>query len=92
MTTVYVNWKEQDILTEKEYEERIDARVKVILNDEKAFRGWKEEYLESNYKTCEIFDFTEEDKEKVLADIKSDILDWVADEMGYSYDEITLDI
>lgn len=92
MTIVYVNWREKDILTEEEYEKRINARVEKTLKDEDAFEEWKKEYLESNYSASEIFDFTEEDKERVLADIKTDIFDWVSDDMGYSYDEVTLDI
>lgn len=92
MTNVYVNWREKDILTEEEYEKRINARVEDFLKDEERYEEWKEEYLESNYKASEIFDLTEEEKEKILADIKTDIFDWVSDDMGYSYDEITLDI
>ena len=92
MIAVYVNWREKEILTEEEYEKKVNARVEDILNDEERYEEWKEEYLESNYKASEIFDLTEEEKKEILADIKSDILDWVTDDMGYSYDEVNLDI
>ena len=58
--TVYVNWNEQKVYSESEYEVELINRVEEFCEDNDNFAEW----LEENYSTIEIFNLESKQKEK----------------------------
>ena len=54
--TLWVNWKEKEILTVEEYIRRVEARTQEKLTDKEDYEEYLEEYLDCNYTTTELFD------------------------------------
>lgn len=67
-------------LTEAEYRERVEKRIKERLADEEEF----DDYLHDEYNAIEIFNFTDEDRDRVSKQFKEDVRKWV--EESYSCD------
>lgn len=70
---IYVDWEEQEIYTEEEFEKKIDEIFEWAL-----YNFYNEDnsriynlnsfstFIENNYSTPQIFNFDEEDKSKIL--------------------------
>lgn len=63
---IYVNWEEKEILTEKKYKDFIQKEVE---ENHDAYCNFND-YLNELYYSEEIFNFSDEIKEQVLADYK----------------------
>lgn len=94
-----VNWRGKEILTVKELDERIDARVEEIMQDTDAYDEYLDDYLDSNYLKKELFDAlsgSEADREEVLNDIHSGvaeaIYDWVNMDISSDYEEVIIEV
>ena len=94
-----VDWRAKEILTVKELDERIDARVEEVMQDTNAYDEYLEDYLDSNYLKKELFDVlsgSEADREEVLNDIRSGvaeaIYDWVNMDISSDYEEVTIEV
>lgn len=57
--TVFVNWCENTILTEKEFEKEVEFATLERFDDSDFFDEW----LDRNFDSSEIFSFTESEKE-----------------------------
>ena len=57
--TVFVNWSENVILTEKDFEKEIEAETLERFDDSDFFDEW----LDRNFDPSEVFSFTESEKE-----------------------------
>ena len=57
--TVFVNWSESQILTEKEFEKEVEFATLERFDDSDFFDEW----LDRNFDPSEIFSFTESEKE-----------------------------
>jgi hypothetical protein len=57
--TVFVNWSENVILTEKDFEKAVEAETLERFEDSDFFDEW----LARNFDPSEIFSFTESEKE-----------------------------
>ena len=57
--TVFVNWCENTILTEKDFENEIESETLERFDDSDYFDEW----LDRNFDPSEIFSFTESEKE-----------------------------
>ena len=58
--TVYVNWNEQKVYSESEYEVEVIHRIEEFCEDNDNFVEW----LEANYTTIEMFNLEGEQKEE----------------------------
>lgn len=96
---VYVNWREEEIITEKEYKEKI----KEVKKDEENFDDYKSSYLNDyiedfidaspyikNFET--VFNFTEADRQKILEDIREGYENQVEEEFSDEWEEVEIDI
>lgn len=61
--TVYVDWSENCILTEKDFEKEVEAEILERFDDSDFFDEW----LDRNFDPSEIFHFTESEKEEERA-------------------------
>jgi hypothetical protein len=96
---VYVNWREEEIITEKEYKEKI----KEVKKDKENFEDYKNSYLEDyiegfinrssyakNFET--VFNFTETERQKILDEVKEGYENQVEEELSEEWEEVEIDI
>jgi hypothetical protein len=94
-----VNWREKEILTVKELDERIDARVDEVMKDNDAYDEYLDDYIDCNYTKKELFDAlsgSDAEREEVVGDIRSGvaeaIYDWVNMDISSDYEEVTIEV
>ncbi len=88
MAIVYVNWREQEILTKDEYEEHILRTSNNLFDDEDEFDEW----LDDNYSASEILTMTDEEKEELKQKWNEVCLSKIRDEYDYYWEEYSIDI
>ena len=64
--TVFVNWCENVILTEKDFEKEVEYETLERFEDSEFFDEW----LDRNFDSSEVFYFTESEKEEERARFK----------------------
>ena len=96
---IYVNWKEKEILTVKELDERIDARVEEVMRDTDAYNEYLDDYLDNIYLKKKLFEAlsgSDADREEVLDDIRSAvaraIYDFVDRDISTDYAEVVIEV
>ena len=94
-----VNWKEKEILTTKQLDEKIDARVEEVMQDTDAYNEYLDDYLGNIYLKKKLFDAlsgSDADREEVLNDIRSAvaraIYDFVDMDISTDYAEVTIEV
>jgi uncharacterized protein with GYD domain len=97
--TLLVNWKEKEILTVKELNDRIKAEVDKAMQDTEVYDEYLEDYLDCHYNRRELFDFLvcseaerEEEVEAIRNDIAKEIYDWVNMDISSDYAEVTIEV
>lgn len=97
---LYVNWKDEEILTEKEYRKTENKH----LIDADDFNDYKNDYLNdeiedymrthpsyySNYDT--VFNFTEEDRNKILDNLRKHYEEDVKRNLKEDYEEVEFEV
>ena len=96
---IYVNWRENEIITEKEYKEKI----KEFKNNKENFDDYKSGYLSDyiedfidrssyikNFET--VFNFTETERQKILDEVKEGYETQVEEELSEEWEEVEIDI
>lgn len=96
---IYVNWRENEIITEKEYKEKI----KEFKNNKENFDDYKSGYLSDyiedfidrspyakNFET--VFNFTEAERQKILDEVKEGYEAQVEEELPEEWEEVEIDI
>ena len=94
-----VDWRGKEILTVKELDERIDARVEEVMQDTDAYDEYLDDYIDSNFTKMELFDALaggDVEKEEVLTDIRAGvadaIYDWVYMNITSDFSEVTVEV
>ena len=94
-----VNWREKEILTVKELDERIDARVDEVMQDTDTYDEYLEDYLDSNYTKLELYNAligSKEEIEETINDIRSGVAesihDWVNMDISGDYHDVTIEV
>jgi hypothetical protein len=75
---MYVDWQNEDILTESEYEAKIKTDALEMSEEDDAF----EEFAEERYYYKELFELNEDEKECV----KEEFLEWCRGRTRANYD------
>ena len=96
---LYVNWREEEILTEKGYKEKINE----TKNDKENFNDYKSSYLNDyieefidrspypkNFET--VFNLTETERQKILGEIKEGYEIQVEEDFSDEWEEVEIDI
>lgn len=60
--TVYVDYNNQEVLNEEEYQARLEEKIEELLEDEWEFNDW----LAAEYTIRELFDMTADEREEAL--------------------------
>jgi hypothetical protein len=75
---MYVDWQNEDILTESEYEAKIKTDALEMSEEDDAF----EEFAEERYYYKELFELNEDERERV----KEEFLEWCRSRTRANYD------
>lgn len=94
---LFVNWENERILKEKEYEEKTIEGAKDQEEDEYAFSDFLDDYLNRkcgcrSEKLAYIFNLNEEDRKEILKLWKKDCLETSRNNLSYDYDVIEIEV
>lgn len=73
---LYVNWREKEILTAQQLDERIDEKVERMMSDKDCYNEYLDDYLDCNYTKLELFEALTKGEafiREILDDVKSDV-------------------
>ena len=94
-----VDWRAKEILTVREFDERINARVEEVMQDTDAYDEYLDDYLDSNYTKMELFEAlsgNDAEREVTLTDIRAGvaeaIYDWVNMDISSDFSEVTIEV
>jgi hypothetical protein len=97
--TLMVDWRAREILTVKELDDRINARVEEVMQDTELYEDYLDDYIDCNYTKKELFDAlsgSEADREEVLDDIRSgvaeEIYDFVNMDISSDFSEVIVEV
>lgn len=76
---VYVNWDNEEIISEAEYEAKLEEEANALADDIYQFREWLNEHYTADY----IWDMNEAEKEEVKADWLKYCREGAKEELGY---------
>ena len=88
LISVFVNHCEQEVLSSYEYENRIKGAVEEQFDNREGF----EAFLDDNFCYEELFNASEEKKQKILEYYKEYLTENVTDDFASAWDEYTLDV
>lgn len=96
---IYVNTDEYGssdlfprVLTEKQYQEKIEELVKDRMDNLKYDDGFVEHLVDKDYTISQIFFLSEEEKAKIIEEFKSYAVDSAKDEMKDYYEKFEIEI
>ena len=75
----YVNWSDEEIISEAEYEAKLEEETKIAAADDYQFGQWLNEY----YSADEIWNMAEAEKEEVNADWLKYCREGMEEELGF---------
>lgn len=94
-----VDWRAKEILTVKELDERINARVDEVMQDTDVYDEYLDDYLDCNYTKTELYNAligNADEIEEITNDIRSGvaeaIYDWVNMDISSDYAEVTIEV
>lgn len=94
-----VNWREKEILTTQQLDEKIDERVKTIMSDDDSYREELDNYLDYNYTKLELFNALASDEAtmtEIIDDVKTGVAEsvrgWCDDDVRWEYEEVTIEV
>lgn len=76
---IYVNWNDEDIISEAEYEAKLEEEANISAADTYQFGQW----LHEHYNADEIWDMSDGEKEEVKADWLKYCRECMEEELGY---------
>ena len=87
---IFVDWRNQEIYTEKSIEEEKKNILDDVISDE--FDEILEGYLDNNYSLTRIFNLNEDEKMKIKERIKQECKRKMEEIVEDDFEEITLEI
>ena len=95
-----VDWRSKEITTERELADKIDDRVKAMLEDEDCYEEYLDDYLDCNYTKMELFgilasgnqSIIEETLDDIRNGVQESIFDWCDMDTRGDYETITIEV
>ena len=85
---IYVDWNKQEILTKEEYEDEIKVRADDYVSDNGDFEVW----LGETYTTWEIYNFTDEDRNRVRKEWADHCKSCAREDATDEYEEVEIEV
>lgn len=83
---IFVDWQNEEIITEEEYDKRTREMAEELRIDDSLFY----EFLEENYSHSELWKADEEQRAKIMERWIDECLEYAYCELGF--DEVTLEV
>ena len=94
-----VNWREKEIATERELTDKIDERVKAMLEDKDCYEEYLDDYIDCNYTKLELFealtkgeDFIRETIDDIRSGVAEGIYDLCECDIRGDYEEVRIEV
>ena len=94
-----VNWREKEITTERELADKIDDRVKAMLEDKDCYEEYLDDYIDCNYTKLELFEaltkgenFIRETIDDIRSGVAEGIRDWCECDVRGDYEEVKIEV
>lgn len=85
---VYVKWRYEEIINEKEFKEKIAQTVNNYKTEETYFNEW----LNNNYNAFNIWGMSAEERAKILEEFADICQTWAEEEVADDWEEIEIEI
>lgn len=96
---LYVNWREQEILTNRQLEEKINERVEDMMSNEDSYNECLDDYIGSNYTKLELFEaltkgeaFIKETIDDIKSGVAEGIYEWCDMDTRSDYEEVKIEV
>ena len=96
---VYVNWNEEEIITEKEYKKKLEERRTSKEDFEEYVEDYLSDYIEYHFRNkkeslsyAKVFHLTERERAEIVDGLRKSFKEQVEEELSNEWDEIEMDI
>lgn len=96
---LYVNWREKEILTAQQLDERIDEKVERMMSDKDCYDEYLDDYIDCNYTKLELFEaltkgeaFIRETLDDIKSGVAEGIYDWCDMDTRSDYEEVKIEV
>ena len=96
---LYVNWREKEILTARQLDERVEEKVERMMSDEDCYNEYLDDYIDCNYTKLELFEaltkgeaFIRETIDDIKSGVAEGICDWCDMDTRSDYEEVKVEI
>ena len=97
---LYVNWREKEILTARELDEKVDEKVKSMLSNEYCYNEYLDDYIDCHYTRLELFGVLASGNQNIIKETLDDIrngvqegiLDWCDMDTRSDYEAVTIEV
>lgn len=84
---VYVNWNTREICTEYEKSKKVNSLVEEYMEGEPF-----NDFLNCNFTAIEIFDFTDEEKERIEKEVRTTFLEEITYDINNNWNRVTIEL
>ena len=83
----YVNWNTREICSDDEMSKKVNSLVEEYMEGEPF-----NDFLNCNFTAIEIFDLTDEEKERIKKEARITFLEEIADDIGRNWNRIIIEL
>lgn len=84
---VYVNWNTKEICSEYEMPKKVNSLVEEYMESEPF-----NDFLNCNFTAIEIFDLTDEEKERIEKEARITFLEEIIDDINNNWNRVTIEL
>ena len=96
---VYANWREEEIITEKEYKERLEERKTDKSDFEEYVSDFLSDDIESYFEDkgeridyARVFNLTEKERKEIIDGMRESFKNQVEQDLSEEWEEVEIDI
>ena len=96
---LYVNWREKEILTAKQLDERVEEKVERMMSDTDCYNEYLDDYIDCNYTKLELFEaltkgeaFIRETIDDIRSGVAEGVYDWCDMDTRSDYEEVKVEV
>ena len=95
-----IDWRNREVITERELADKIDDRVKEVLENKDSYEEYLDDYIDCNYTKMELFgilasgnqSIVEETLNDIRNGVQESIFDWCDMDTRSDYDIVTIEV
>lgn len=84
---VYVNWNTKEVCSEYEISKKVSSLVEEYMEGEPF-----DDFLCYNFSASEIFDLTDEEKERIEKEARGAFLEEITDDISRNWNRVTIEL